>query len=402
MTTRLSYASIQRVLTNRLGVFSTRMSVLRTTAWVVVCFLGLSYVFAPKAPSRFDRPYDVDLVPSANVRYVAPLSRADFAGFLVPPPQGDEFTVAWVGGSEVKLHGVSVPADVLQRVTSVGGRTLVINAYSINAMRVLDTYRAALTAIDNGANALVVALNPAFVTDEWSMSEWRNLDVSDSEVLLRDRRTLNWFFALTSPGDVAWRVTKRVSPVIQSRMRANEIQQSWVHHLDILRAPDPTKVKAPPPDPRLPPDSTSFWLLHESGTAAGEKVETRIRGIVDGFGVGEAQSTAIVEALIDAGGRAGIPVYLYITPLSPAFIADPAYRATADKVEAHWRAIAAKPHAANVFLETNMLSRDLPKNVAYLDPIHMADAQPLADLFANRLCAQWKSFSPKLECTHEP
>jgi hypothetical protein len=401
MKTRLSYPAIQRVLINRVGVFSTRWSVVRTLAWIMVGFLGLSYVFAPKAPSRFDRPHDPDLVPSANVRYVAPLSRADFAGFLVPPPRSNEFNVAWIGGSEVKLHGVSVPGDMLQRVFSVGGKPLVIDVYSIIAMRVLDTYRAALAAINNGADALVVALNPAFVRDEWSMSEWRNLDVSDSDSLLRDHRTFSWFFALTSPGDVTWRVTKRISPLIQSRVRAHEVQQSFVDHLDLLRSPNPALVKVDPPDPRLPADSTSFWLLHETGSAVGDKVETRVKGLVKGFGVSSEQSTAIVEALIDAGGRAGIPVYVYITPLSPTFIDDPAYTATADAVEAHWRSIAERPHSPNVFVETRMLSRDLPPGATYLDPVHMQDAQPLADLFAKRLCAQWKSFNSTLECSHE-
>ncbi len=63
-------------------------------------------------PTSDDRDHVQD-VPPSDVSYLGPTSRQDFGGFLAPPHRTDEpFTVAWIGGSEVKLQGVSLAGEV--------------------------------------------------------------------------------------------------------------------------------------------------------------------------------------------------------------------------------------------------------------------------------------------------
>src|SRR5690606_36169511 len=106
-------------------------------------------------------------------------SHTDFAGYLPPPHDPDGFTVAWIGGSEVKLREVSVPGAVEQRVGTVGGRPLLVDSYNLIAPRMIDVLRAIDTARGSGADAIVVALNPAWVRSERSMRDWPNLDVAN-------------------------------------------------------------------------------------------------------------------------------------------------------------------------------------------------------------------------------
>lgn len=157
-----------RFLTDRYGVFRTWPSFARVGAWVVLWTLLISAVVAPTLPSYTDRAHTPDEPPS-NVRYVGPVSRTDFGGFLPPDHQDDSFTVAWIGGSEIKLNQVSVPGAVENRIGTVGGQPLLIDSYNVIAPRLIDVYRAADTAIDHGADAIVVAMNPVWTRSEWSM-----------------------------------------------------------------------------------------------------------------------------------------------------------------------------------------------------------------------------------------
>jgi hypothetical protein len=405
MTRPVTYRSVRELLTDRLGVFTTRASVARVLAWTLVAVVGLSWVFAPDAPAADDRNIAAD-VPPSGVRYVAPQSAGDLSGFLAPAPQDGEFNVAWIGGSEVKLESVSLPGEFSQIVTTVGGDELVIDTYSIVAMRVTDTYRAVLSAIDNDADAIVIALNPTFTTDEWSLRAWPNLDVSEFGSLLRDPRTVGLAAAFTSPADAVDRALMAMSPLARARLEANGTMTSWLEPLDVLDdapgdMPDGATADEADAgdvgDPRLPPDSTSFWLRQESSRDPDE-VGERITGIVEGFGVGSATSNSVLDALVEAGEVAGIPVYLYATPLSPEYIEDPRYADTIATIEQHWRELDERTDAANVTVEAGMLSREFTVDVPYYDPIHTMDAAPLAEILVGRLCDQWRSLDARLEC----
>ena len=392
---RITYRAVAVWLTERVGLFGARASALRVVAWTLVFLVVLSQIFAPGL-SRDDRGIVAD-VPPSDVRYVAPVASNDLAGFLAPPARADRFNLAWVGGSEVKLNEVSLPAEFRARVSTVGGRPLVIDTYSIIGMRVLDTYRAVLAAIDNDADAIVVALNPTFTRDEWALVEWRNLDVSDTEALIRDRRTWSWFWAFTSPSDVAYRLGVGNLALVRDLSVANRRQRDWVDRLDLLdHGPDAGSVPEGV-DPRLPGDATTFWLDRESDRD-GRDVADRIAGIVEGFGIGGGASASILLAMIDQAAAADIPIYLYPAALSPAYLDDPRYVDVVARIEVAWQGLAALDDHANVTIETGMLSREFDRDVTYFDPIHTTDAGALADVLVGRLCAQWAAVNTSWEC----
>jgi hypothetical protein len=396
MTRPITYRTVRELLTDRLGVFTTRSSVVRVLVWTVVAAAGLSWAFAPDEPVASDRRIAAD-VPASDVRYVAPQSAGDLSGFLAPEPEDGEFNVAWIGGSEVKLESVSVPGEFSRRVTTVGGDELVIDTYSIVAMRVIDTYRAVLSAIDNGADAIVIALNPAFTTDEWSLRAWPNLDVSEFASLLGDARTIGLAAAFTSPADAVDRVLTALSPLARARLAANRTMTSWFDPLDVLDDPPDGTVSTEPLDPRLPSDSSTFWLRQESSRDP-EQVDERIAGIVEGFGVGSSTSDSVLDALVEAGEVAGVPVYLYAAPLSQDYLADPRYADTVAAIERHWQELDERTDAPNVVVEPGMLSREFTVDVPYQDPIHALDAGPLAEIMVERLCEQWRGLDARLEC----
>jgi hypothetical protein len=389
MSIDITYQRMTTAILERLQVAGAWRSWLRIGVAFLVGLLVLGRVVAPDAPTYLERDVVAD-EPRSDVRYVAPTNRADVAGFLAPDPNDGEFNVAWIGGSEIKLNAVSLPGEFSARVEAVGNEQLVIDAYSIIGMRALDTYRAAVAAIDNDADALVIVLNPTFTTDEWSLSEWRNLDVSDPTALLSDRRTVPWFIALTSPGDMAQGAGIETVPLLKASVESNRRQQGWFDTFDVLLPANDAQIAATTAeaDERLPTDSTSFWLLQDLG-GGGADVASRIVGIVDGFGVGTGQSDSIMNALVDLAGDAEIPVYMYAAALDPTFINDDRYAPTAVEIERRWERLQNYNTHDNVIVVPEMLSREFATEVAYFDPIHTQNAGPLADLLVERLCAQW-------------
>ncbi len=222
----------------------------------------MSFALAPTLPTFTDRAHTPDDPPS-NVRYVGPISRTDFGGFLPPEHQDDSFTVAWIGGSEIKLNQNSVPGAVENRIGTVGGRTLLIDSYNVIAPRLIDMLRAVDTAIDHDADAIVMALNPAWVRSEWSMRDWTNLDVSNVGLLFERQATASWGALLTSPADVAWRLSRAAIPLVEVQSRLNERAGEESERFDLIDDPDdPADPADPAPDGSAPADRTEHVLDH--------------------------------------------------------------------------------------------------------------------------------------------
>ena len=140
-------------LLTRMGVLDTRASMIRVAAWITAWALLIGHVVTPLAPRYTERPTVAD-IPATAVRYVAPSSQTDLAGFLPPKHDPKAFTIAWIGGSETKLNAVSVPGEFSRRVTSVGGKPVRVDSYNLVAPRTLDAYLALRAAIESKADAL--------------------------------------------------------------------------------------------------------------------------------------------------------------------------------------------------------------------------------------------------------
>lgn len=388
---------LTRLLTDRFGVFRTWPSFVRVAVWAVVWALLISAVLAPSLPRHTDRAHIPDEPPS-NVRYVGPISRSDFGGFLPPEHDDDSFTVAWLGGSEVKLRQISVPGAFENRVTAVGGRPLLIDSYNVVAPRLIDMLRAVDTALDHDADAIVVALNPAWTRSEWSMRDWSNLDVSNGGLLFERSATLPWGVLLTSPADLAWRVSRGVVPLVEVQTRLNERATDEVDVLDLVRTPEGWAAPDTA-DPDLPTEPSTFWITQTYGAELIEDDDVRVRLLMEGIGPSQDEARFFVDALIDRASEAGVPVFMYTTIFAPASLADPEFDAAARDVEAFWADVADDIESPLVELESRSLSRDFDSAGLFFDHVHMSDPGPFADLLVERLCAQWRTADPDLECS---
>ncbi len=388
---------VLRILTDRYGVFRTWPSFVRVAAWAFVWTLVISAVLAPSLPRYTDRAHSPDDPPS-NVRYVGPISRSDFAGFLPPEHDDDSFTVAWIGGSEVKLNTVSVPGAVENRIDTVGGRPLLIDSYNVIAPRLIDMLRAVDTAIDHDADAIVMALNPAWVHSEWSMRDWTNLDVSNAGLLFERPATASWGALLTSPADVAWRISRALIPLVEVQSRLNERADDESDRLDLVETPD-TPAPADTGDPRLPTDPSTFWITQAYGPERVEDDDVRVRTLMEGIGPGREEARFFIDAIVDRLDDADVPVFMYTTIFDPDSLADPAFDAAARDVEAFWASVAADVDDPLIEIEPRSMSRDFDSAGLFIDHVHMNNAQPFGEVLVERLCAQWTRTNPNWSCT---
>ena len=388
---------VLRFLTDRYGVFRTWPSFVRVAAWAVAWTLVISAVLAPSLPRYTDRDHSPDNPPS-NVRYVGPISRSDFAGFLPPDHADGSFTVAWIGGSEVKLNQVSVPGAVENRIDTVGGRPLLIDSYNVIAPRLIDMLRAVDTAIDHDADAIVMALNPAWVRSEWSMRDWTNLDVSNTGLLFERRATAAWGALLTSPADVAWRASRALIPLVEVQSRLNERADDESEAFDLIDDPVEPPAAATG-DPRLPTEPSTFWITQAYGPERVADDDVRVRTLIEGIGPSRDEARFFVDALIDRLADADVPVYLYTTIFDPDSLADPEFDAAARDVEAFWASVADDVDDPLIEIQSRSLSRDFDSAGLFIDHVHMNDAQPFAEVLVERLCAQWTRTDPNWSCS---
>lgn len=384
------------VLGRRFGLFRTWGSFGRVAAWAAIWMLVLSAVAAPHLPRYTDRPHDADRPPS-EVRYVGPISTRDFGGYLPPPDVPGSFRLAWIGGSEIKLREVSVPGEFSRRVATVGGQPLLVDSYNLIAPRLIDVIRAVETAADSGADAIVIALNPAWTRSEWSMRGWPNLDVSNLGSLVRHRSTWSWAAALTSPADVGWRLSRAAFPVVEAQARLNERLQRERERLSILT--EPVEPRSPDPgDPRLPPEAAAFWLVQEDGPDVLADGDTRVGALMDGIGVDEREARFFAHRLVEAIGETGVPGFLYATPFAAESLAKPEFAASAERVAAFWEAIAADIDDPRITLVPRSATDTFPAPGLFFNNVHMNDAGPFADILVGWICTHWSTIDPTLEC----
>ncbi len=384
-------------LVERLGVFATRSSLLRVVAWTIGFVLLIGTVAAPHLPVYTDRDTPADEPPS-QVRYVAPLVEADLAGFLPPAHDSNGFTVAWIGGSEVKLRGVSVPSEFAARVGAVGGKPLHIDTYSLLAMRIIDVYMAMRAAIDSDADAIVVVINPVATWGDWDVQQWPSLEVTDPAALWT-RRTLGWAATLTSPADISWAALRAAVPTVAAQQRAYELLDARLQWLDPLDRP--TAVAPPSPGhPGLPHDPTDFWLLHDRGGAALADFSARFQYLLDGIGADSAGlADGVISVLIDEAEASGKPVYFYITPVGPEVLDHPSIDAAMARVEHRLAQHQREITTPAVRLQPISLTRTMPELPPFFDVVHMVDAALMGDAMVRELCPFWSSVDPALTCS---
>jgi hypothetical protein len=385
------------LLIRRLGVLRTWGSLGRVVVWVAVWALIISFAISPQQPSHEDREHAVDN-PASTVRYAGPISRQDLSGFIGPPHRDDHFTIAWIGGSEVKLQSVSIPAEFEQRVRSVGGRPIQIDAYTIVSPRVIDALAAVDAALANGADAIIVSLQPVWTTDDNSLYVWRNLDIADSGLLFGRPDAWPAAVAFTTPADLGWSLSRALFPVVEAQFDANDSAAEIVDSVDIIArpAPDAVQPQAEPGDPRLPSSTPQFWQIQRDGLAVLENTTIRVASQLSD------ESTSIAERftnlLIETVSDADVPVYMYAPPFAPQALTDPIFATSAARVEAYWLAAAENVTTLKVRIDGRSMTAEFANDDMYFDVIHLADAGPFASILVERICHHLRSLDSELEC----
>jgi hypothetical protein len=80
-----------------------------------------------------------------------------------PPPVTSPLEVAWVGGSEVELRDVSLPVFADGMGLTADGRPLAFRAITTIAASPDDTHGMVVSALEAGADALIVTVNPQWL-----------------------------------------------------------------------------------------------------------------------------------------------------------------------------------------------------------------------------------------------
>jgi hypothetical protein len=80
-----------------------------------------------------------------------------------PPSQPSPLRVGWVGGSEVALREVVLPALANELSLRVDDRPVVFEPFTTIAPSPADTEELVLAALDSGADALIVTYNPQWL-----------------------------------------------------------------------------------------------------------------------------------------------------------------------------------------------------------------------------------------------
>lgn len=376
-------------LLRRAGVFSTWGSVARVAAWTVAAALVLGRVLPSHTTTYPDRPIPAD-EPASAVRYVAPFDKGDEDGFLAPPHDPNSYTVAWIGGSEVKWQGVSVPARFASRVSAVGDKPVVIDAYSMLAMRSVDALTALHAAIDNDSDAIVVAVNPSWFFPEWSEQAWQALDVAYPGTLWRDPSTWGWAPFIASPADLLLALAGSAVPLVDNRGSARDNVNGVFDATDVLLHP-PADSSPPTTLKGLPADSSDFWMLHERGRESQTSFSARFTVFLQGLeDADHSAGDDAIRQLVDVAAGSGRPVFFYFTPVSFDVLDNPVDEPLVAALEERLAAIADGAAGPTVTVQADSLSREMEPADVFLDVVHMNNPEPLLDLLTPLLCDQWK------------
>ena len=290
---------------------------------------SLSAVLAPQLPRFTDRA-----PPGRRAAVGGALRRPDLAHRLRRLPAARRTTRTrsrWRGSAAPRSSSARSPwpepsTDASTR--SAGGRCA-IDGYNVIAPRLIDAIRAVDTAAASGADAIVVALNPAWVRSRVvtaRLAQPRRLQhrhavdaAVDVVVGTRADRPLRLRLAAVAGGASRWSRPRPAS----TRPRRRKID--WLDVLD-----DPTgRCRSAG---RRGDRASAARVGHVAGRPLRHRrcSPTRTAGsaaLIDGIGVSQHEAEFFAGVLLDTADDAGVPVFLYATPFAPESLADPAFDA---------------------------------------------------------------------------
>ncbi len=385
--------SVTTVLDEKLGgVGSGPMSLLRIVAWVVVGLLCIGWLWPAARPSLASNPYN-KVLKSPDVRVVT-LDKNDTRGFA-PTHDTDAFTIAWIGASEnqsiSKAKYTFVPAEVQKIIPEIGGRPVVVDMYFLSGARIVDLYSAAQAAQASDADMIVLSLNPLWVFNDAAVQDWFNLNGETFVHDATDPSAWPLLAATQTPQSVTLGAAAGAFDSIRDRWTYSHDVRDLISHLSLLdtsagvRDPGPPSELAKIKAMTLP---LNFWNQYRPPVDPNADTAARQLGLLEQSDPnGGTFNDIVVRQLLGSLRSWDKPALLYVPPIAPEVLTDPATNEALARIESHLADVAAGYDSSRLTVLPESLARSLPP-LEFNDIVHLKDVGPLAADLAARICDQ--------------
>ena len=381
-------------------------SLIRIVVWTGVGLVLIGLLFPQPGPRLSANKYNAK-IKDKSARIVT-LDKNDPRGFR-KTDDGRAFTIAWVGPSTLqnisKTRYSFIPADVRQRIPEIDGRPVAVDIYFLSGARVMDLYSATQAALASDADMIVLDLNPLWLFNDRAVQAWENLNGPTFAVTAG--RPSQWGLAATfySPSDVVLGLVGERLPAIRDRFAYSAKLRSAIRVFNRLDVSDPQPEKEKPSQLDLVAqmqEPLEFWSQYRPTVTASASVRDRQLAFLEQSDTsGGTLSDRVVGQLLSSLAKSGKPAYVYVPPLAPESMKDPAMSATLSAIEKHLAQAAARHRSPLLEVHSESLARVLPP-VAFNDLVHIADDRPMVTFLAGALCDQLLRTKTVAACTPLP
>lgn len=314
-----------------LGVGQSAASCLRIALWIALFYGAISWVAAP-APHTAPAAQGSGQV----TRYGMEGAFGDPRGFLEPPaPAAATARIAWISDSSSQFRDPGggyadyLPDAVLDGLADGNAACRYeVLAYVLNAQRLYDSYICLLDALKHRPSAVVMSLNPVWSFERRSLLFRRHLMRTAGQCLTARPRDVAWYAALAEPSAWADAALAPLLPALRDR-------HDWHARLQRIAGKDRQAAAAPAPLADAAPGAaagTRYPAVFIHGAydrygRDGQGFLSRPRYAAQQAQVEGTGNEALLRLILDTARAAQVPLLLYLSPLDPAFLQDPAFAA---------------------------------------------------------------------------
>jgi len=385
---------------------SSWASLARIGAWTLVWFvvLGISAPFVGRqlTDSAYNNVAGMRSNPAVQV--VSP-NRNDISGFTSTYTTDDQFKIAWIAGSSVQSigphHYTFVPAETQLLMPTVDGRETVVDVYFLSGIRITDIYFAALEALEDEPDLLVIAWNPLWVLNNTANHDWSELDAEIVRTTFREPSAIPLVAGYLAPGDIALATASAVSDAVRYRLQTStSINERvlgfspFVREFEIEPEAEPPSELARIREMQIP---VSFWRNYRNVPVPGQTLADRqAQFILDSVLDKRTVNADVIRRIGELTTDRRIPVYTYMAPIDHKAIAEPVIDSALAGIESEVASYASFYNEPFHSFNTTSLSRLVPP-FRFKDIVHIAEAGPVANHLVNDICAHLASLNQTCE-----
>jgi len=380
----------------------------RIAAWCLF-FLWLMGYFMPA------KQIYLDTIPHANYLKNTPLVpislvKSDPRGFRIDSLDlpDEHFSIAWIGGSSlIKLNYTQgklfVPLEVVEQLDSINGRKVVGLVYLIFALRIYEQYLSLLHALEQSPDLVVLTINPFWIFNHHAVSVWNNLYSGVVPALGSNIKGWRSLVIFASPSQISWGLMAPHLPILQNRWDYNHQLVNWLQSYPFIKkAPNTVQHQEGWADiVKSLSQPLKFWYLY--GFMDGKSPEHlawQKMALLNANTSGTTINDKVLEWMLEALHRSGIPALIYLAPVSPQVLSDPAMAEKLSAIEGRLQ------FYANIYADSSM--KFLAKNPSrflkldkshFRDFLHLYQSAPLSNYLTQEIRSQ---ISPKNQISIPP